>query len=49
MAASEKDVINNVGGNATSIHTSGVPNVKVVTDVVDCYFEELNDDDKYMY
>ncbi len=44
VAAFEKDVIKNGGGNAISINISGVPNVKVGNDVVDGDFKEVEDD-----
>ena len=43
VAAFEKDVIKNGGGNAISINISGVPNVKVGNDVVDGEYEDIND------
>jgi hypothetical protein len=43
VAAFEKDVIKNGGGNAISINISGVPSVKVGNDVVDGEYEDIND------
>ena len=43
VAAFEKDVIKNGGGNSISINISGVPSVKVGNDVVDGEFEDIND------
>jgi hypothetical protein len=43
VAAFEKDVIKNGGGNSISINISGVPNVKVGNDVVDGEYEDIND------
>ena len=43
VAAFEKDVIKNGGGNTISINISGVPSVKVGNDVVDGEFEDIND------
>lgn len=43
VAAFEKDVIKNGGGNSISINISGVPNVKVGNDVVDGEFKDVND------
>jgi hypothetical protein len=42
VAAFEKDVIKNGGGNAISINISGVPSVKVGNDVVDGEYEDVN-------
>ena len=44
VAAFEKDVIKNGGGNSISINISGVPNVKVGNDVVEGEYEDINDD-----
>ena len=43
VAAFEKDVIKNGGGNSISINISGVPNVKVGNDVVDGEYEDINE------
>jgi hypothetical protein len=42
VAAFEKDVIKNGGGNSISINISGVPSVKVGNDVVDGEYEDVN-------
>jgi hypothetical protein len=44
VAAFEKDVIKNGGGNAISINISGVPNVKVGNDVVDGEFKDIDNE-----
>jgi hypothetical protein len=44
VAAFEKDVIKNGGGNAISINISGVPSVKVGNDVVDGEFKDVDNE-----